>query len=259
MEDEKIIEVKDLYLSYNQVNVLENVQLTVYKGQFLAIIGPNGGGKTTLLKIILGLIEPDSGEVKIKGLDIKEGRKLIGYVPQISDFDKQFPINVKDVILMGRISDKQGFFHSYSQKDINFVEGIMKDLDILDFKDRQIGRLSGGQLQRVLIGRALAAEPEILLLDEPTASLDAEARGNIYSILKEINKDITILVVTHDITAISTHFDSVACLNRNLHYHGDKNITREDLDQVYGCPVELIAHGVPHRVLAEHDEGDHND
>ncbi|HKL13732.1 MAG TPA: ATP-binding cassette domain-containing protein, partial [Halanaerobiales bacterium] len=197
--------------------------------------------------------------VKIKGHSIKEGRKLVGYVPQISDFDKNFPINVEDVILMGRITDQKGLFFNYSQEDKEFSKEIMKDLDIYEIRDRQIGRLSGGQLQRVLIGRALAAEPEILLLDEPTASLDAEARGNIYSILKEINKDITILVVTHDITAISTHFDSVACLNRNLHYHGDKNITREDLDQVYGCPVELIAHGVPHRVLAEHDEGDHND
>ncbi len=259
MDEEKVIEVKNVYLTFNEVNVLENVNLTVFQGQFLAIIGPNGGGKTTLLKIILGLINPDSGEVKIKGHSIKEGRKLVGYVPQISDFDKNFPINVEDVILMGRITDQKGLFFNYSQEDKEFSKEIMKDLDIYEIRDRQIGRLSGGQLQRVLIGRALAAEPEILLLDEPTASLDAEARGNIYSILKEINKDITILVVTHDITAISTHFDSVACLNRNLHYHGDKNITREDLDQVYGCPVELIAHGVPHRVLAEHDEGDHND
>src|SRR6056297_4059675 len=257
--EESVIVIKNLNVFFNEVPILKDIELKVNRKQFLAIMGPNGGGKTTLLKVILGLIEPDSGKIEIAGRGIQEGRGLIGYVPQISDFNKQFPINVKDVILMGRISDKQGFFHSYSQKDINFVEGIMKDLDILDFKDRQIGRLSGGQLQRVLIGRALAAEPEILLLDEPTASLDAESRGNIYSILKEINKDITILVVTHDITAISTHFDSVACLNRNLHYHGDKNITREDLDQVYGCPVELIAHGVPHRVLAEHDEGDHND
>ena len=259
MEYEKIIEVKDLYLSYNQVNVLENVQLTVYKGQFLAIIGPNGGGKTTLLKIILGLIEPDSGEVKIKGYDIKKGRKLVGYVPQISDFDKNFPINVQDVILMGRITDQKGLFFNYSEEDKKIAEEIMHDLDINNIKDRQIGRLSGGQLQRVLIGRALAAEPEILLLDEPTASLDAEARSNIYSILREINKEITIIVVTHDISAISSHFDSVACLNRNLHYHGDKNITKEDLDQVYGCPVELIAHGVPHRVLADHEGDDHND
>jgi zinc transport system ATP-binding protein len=136
---------------------------------------------------------------------------------------------------------------------------IMRDLDIYEIRNRQIGRLSGGQLQRVLIGRALAAEPEILLLDEPTASLDSEARSNIYSILKDINQDITIIVVTHDVSAISSHFDSVACLNRHLHYHGDKDINQEDLDQVYGCPVELIAHGVPHRVLAEHEGDDHND
>lgn len=256
--EEKIIEIKNLYLSYNDINVLEDVNLTVYKGQFLAIIGPNGGGKTTLLKIILGLIEPDSGKVKIKGKDIKEGRKLVGYVPQISDFDKHFPINVKDVILMGRISDQKGFFHSYSKEDLKFAEKIMEDLDISEIKNRQIGRLSGGQLQRVLIGRALAAEPEILLLDEPTASLDSESRNNIYSILRSINDEITIIVVTHDVSAISSYFDSVACLNRDLHYHGDKNISKEDLDKTYGCPVDLIAHGIPHRVLADH-EGDKHD
>ncbi|MBS3811167.1 MAG: metal ABC transporter ATP-binding protein [Halanaerobiales bacterium] len=257
--EESVIEIKNLNVFLNEVPILKDIELKVNRKQFLAIIGPNGGGKTTLLKVILGLIEPDSGQVKIKGLDIKEGRKLIGYVPQISDFDKQFPINVKDVILMGRISDKQGFFHSYSQEDINFVEGIMKDLDILDFKARQIGRLSGGQLQRVLIGRALAAEPEILLLDEPTASLDAESRSNIYKILKDINDEITIIVATHDLSAISSYFDSVACLNKNLHYHGDKNISQDDVDQVYGCPIELIAHGVSHRVLGDHSGDEQHD
>lgn len=256
---EKVIEVSNLYLSYNEVNVLDNVNLTVMQGQFLAIIGPNGGGKTTLLKCILGLIEPDRGDIKIKEYDIKEGRKLIGYVPQISDFNKHFPINVKDAILMGRITDQKGFFFNYSKEDKQMAAEIMHDLDIYGIRNRQIGRLSGGQLQRVLIGRALAAEPEILLLDEPTASLDSEARSNIYSILKDINQDITIIVVTHDVSAISSHFDSVACLNRHLHYHGDKDINQKDLDQVYGCPVELIAHGVPHRVLAEHEGDDHND
>ncbi len=257
--EESVIVIKNLNVFFNEVPILKDIELKVNEKQFLAIIGPNGGGKTTLLKVILGLIEPDSGQVKIKGLDIKEGRKLIGYVPQISDFDKHFPINVKDVILMGRISDKQGFFHSYSQKDINLVEDIMKDLDIFDFKDKQIGRLSGGQLQRVLIGRALVAEPEILLLDEPTASLDAESRSNIYNILRDINDEITIIVVTHDLSAISSYFDSVACLNKNLHYHGDKNISQEDVDQVYGCPIELIAHGVSHRVLGNHSGDEQHD
>src|SRR6056297_1003833 len=259
MDEEKVIEVKNVYLTFNEVNVLENVNLTVFQGQFLAIIGPNGGGKTTLLKIILGLINPDSGEVKIKGHSIKEGRKLVGYVPQISDFDKDFPINVEDVILMGRITDQKGLFFNYSQEDKEFSKEIMKDLDIYEIRDRQIGRLSGGQLQRVLIGRALAAEPEILLLDEPTASLDAESRSNIYKILKDINDEITIIVATHDLSAISSYFDSVACLNKNLHYHGDKNISQDDVDQVYGCPIELIAHGVSHRVLGDHSGDEQHD
>ncbi|MDZ7671700.1 MAG: metal ABC transporter ATP-binding protein [Halanaerobiales bacterium] len=258
MED-TAIEIKNLYLSFNDIPVLENINITVYRKQFLAIIGPNGGGKTTLLKVILGIIEPNDGEIKISGLNIDQGRKLVGYVPQISDFNKRFPIDVKDVILMGRLSDQKGLFHSYSDKDYKFAEDIMKQLDILDLKDRQIGKLSGGQLQRVLIGRALASNPEILLLDEPTASLDAESRNNIYNILKELNDEITVLVVTHDLTAVSSYFDSIACLNKNMHYHGDKNLSKDDIDKVYGCPVDLIAHGIPHRVLGEHEGGSKDD
>jgi zinc transport system ATP-binding protein len=259
MMEDTAIEIKNLYLSYNDIPVLENINITVYKKQFLAIIGPNGGGKTTLLKVILGIIEPNNGEIKISGLNIDQGRKLVGYVPQISDFNKRFPIDVKDVILMGRLSDQKGLFHSYSDKDYKFAEDIMKQLDILDLKDRQIGKLSGGQLQRVLIGRALASNPEILLLDEPTASLDAESRNNIYNILKELNDEITVLVVTHDLTAVSSYFDSIACLNKNMHYHGDKNLSKDDIDKVYGCPVDLIAHGIPHRVLGEHEGGSKDD
>lgn len=258
MED-VVIQIRNLNVYFDEMQVLKNINLDVYKKQFLAVMGPNGGGKTTLLKVILGLIEPDSGNVQIAGRSIKEGRRLIGYVPQISDFNKQFPINVEDVILMGRISDGKGFYHNYSKEDKTKSKEIMKDLDIFEIKNRQIGRLSGGQLQRVLIGRALASEPEILLLDEPTASLDAESRSKIYNILKEVNDSITIIVVTHDLTAISSYFDSVACLNRNLHYHGNDNVSQEDVDQIYGCPVELVAHGVPHRVLDEHEGVDSND
>jgi len=258
MED-PVIEIKNLYVSYNEIPVLENINISIYKNQFLAIIGPNGGGKTTLLKVILGIVSPNKGQIKIDGHNIDQGRKLVGYVPQISDFNKSFPINVQDVILMGRLSDQKGLFHNYSKKDYLAAENIMKQLDILNLKNRQIGKLSGGQLQRVLIGRALASNPEILLLDEPTASLDAESRNNIYNILKELNDEMTILVVTHDLTAVSSYFDSIACLNKNMHYHGGKNLLKEDVDQVYGCPVDLIAHGIPHRVLGEHEGGSKDD
>lgn len=258
MED-AVIEIKNLYVSYNDIPVLENINITVYRKQFLAIIGPNGGGKTTLLKVILGIIEPNKGKIKINNLNIDQGRKLVGYVPQISDFNRRFPINVQDVILMGRLSDQKGLFHSYSKNDYKVAEDIMKQLDILNLKDRQIGKLSGGQIQRVLIGRALASSPEILFLDEPTASLDAESRNNIYNILKDLNDEITVLVVTHDLTAVSSYFDSIACLNKNMHYHGDKNLSKDDIDKVYGCPVDLIAHGIPHRVLGEHEGGSKDD
>lgn len=257
--NKNIIKLKNINKSFDEVKVLKDINLEVKEGQFLAIIGPNGGGKTTLLKIILGLIEPDNGDVKIKNLDIKKGRKLIGYVPQISDFNKKFPIDVEDVILMGRISDQKGLFYNYTTKDHKLAENIMKELDIFEIKNRQIGKLSGGQLQKVLIGRALVSEPEILLLDEPTASLDSEARSNIYEILKEINEKITIIVVTHDISALSSYFDSIACLNKNLHYHGGKDLSKKDVEQVYGCPVDLIAHGVPHRVLDEHLQAGEDD
>ncbi|MGM0445595.1 MAG: metal ABC transporter ATP-binding protein [Bacillota bacterium] len=258
MED-AVIEIKNLYVSYNDIPVLENINITVYRKQFLAIIGPNGGGKTTLLKVILGIIKPNKGKIKINNLNIDQGRKLVGYVPQISDFNRRFPINVQDVVLMGRLSDQKGLFHNYSKNDYKAAEDIMKQLDILNLKGRQIGKLSGGQIQRVLIGRALASSPEILLLDEPTASLDAESRNNIYNILKELNDEITVLVVTHDLTAVSSYFDSIACLNKNMHYHGDKKLSKDDIDKVYGCPVDLIAHGIPHRVLGEHEGGSKDD
>ncbi|MBS4538103.1 metal ABC transporter ATP-binding protein [Clostridium sp. D2Q-11] len=245
-----VIEVKDLSVDYGPVRALDNINLQVEKGEFLGIIGPNGGGKTTLLKVLLGLIKPNHGEVEINF------KKPIGYVPQFSHFDREFPISVLDVILLGALEGKIKILHKFKKDQVKKAEEIMKSLGILEFKDRQISQLSGGQLQKVLIARALMVEPEVMILDEPTASLDANSKTEIYNLLKLLNKDKTILVVSHDMGVINSYIDTVACLNRNLHYHGDDTkLDQNVLEKVYGCPVELVAHGpTPHRVLKIHEE-----
>jgi zinc transport system ATP-binding protein len=253
------VELKDVSVKYGNLDALKNISLQVAEGSFLGIIGPNGGGKTTLLKVILGLIEPETGEIKIFGRPLDQAVDKIGYVPQISNFDRNFPISVLDVVLMARLGGRVSFFHQYKKEDIEKAEAVLEQLNLLQLKDRQIGKLSGGQLQRVLIARGLAVEPEILLLDEPTANVDARSTSQIYQLLKELNKEKTIIVVTHDMAAVSSYFDSLACLNEKLYHHGDKQLDQHTTEQVFGCPVDLIAHGHPHHVFEPHGEEENND
>lgn len=249
----KAIEIEDLNIKYNNISVLKDINLTIDDKEFVAIIGPNGGGKTTLLKAILGLTKPSTGKIRIYGSMPGYKSNSIGYVPQFTKFEKTFPIDVFDVVLMGRLKSDIKFFHKYSKEDIEYAKNIMNMLDIYKLKDRQIGQLSGGQLQRVLIARALCMEPKLLLLDEPTASLDEQSKSNIYSILKDLNKKITILIVTHDVGFVFSYIDKVACLNQKLFYHGEPELNKDIMDKVYGCPVDVIAHGdVPHRVFRNH-------
>jgi len=175
----------------------------------------------------------------------------MGYVPQYTVFDREFPINVRDVVLMGRLS-KASLLRRYSALDKQIAERMLERVGMQSFSHRQIGRLSGGQLQRVLIARALASQPKILLLDEPTSSIDVESETGLYELLKELNQSITIVLVSHDIGAISRHVNSIACLNRKLYHHGSKELTPEVVESVYGCPIDLLAHGAPHRVLDHH-------
>lgn len=253
------VELDDVSVNYGEVEALKSIKLQVEKGSFLGIIGPNGGGKTTLLKVILGLIKPANGSVKVMGCSLNQAVDQIGYVPQISNFDRSFPINVLDVVLMARLGGRVRFFHQYQKEDVQKAEAILEQLNLLHLKKRQIGKLSGGQLQRVLIARGLAVEPEILLLDEPTANVDASSTSQIYELLKELNKEKTIIVVTHDMAAVSSYFDSLACLNEKLYHHGDKHLNQSTTEQVFGCPVDLIAHGHPHHVFTPHGEGENND
>lgn len=248
---EIVIEVRGLWAGYNGEAVLENIDMNVYRGDFLGIIGPNGGGKSTLLKVVLGLLHPIRGRIRVLGRPPSEGRVKIGYVPQFTTYDKEFPISVWDVVLMGRRS-KRGMLPFYNREDKEAATRALEEVEMSVHKKKHINDLSGGQRQRVFVARALCSEPEILILDEPTASVDKKLQDSIYGLLKTLNERITIILVTHDIGVVASYVARVACLNRRLFVNDDGMISRGQLEEVYGCPVDLIAHGVPHRVLPEH-------
>lgn len=252
MDDPAVVELKDIWVSYGEVPALENVSLYVLEHDFLGIIGPNGGGKSTLLKVILGLIKPQYGSVSVFGQSPEQARSHVGYVSQRYSFDRDFPASVWDVVLMGRYS-RAGILRRYDGRDRAEAEKALAMVGMLEQRGRQIGRLSGGEQQRVFVARALVAEPELLLLDEPTASIDSTMQTEFYDLLEGLKDSLTIVMVSHDIGAVSVHVDKIACLNRQMYYHGSKEITPEILEATYQCPVQLIAHGtVPHRVLREH-------
>ncbi|MGM0425741.1 MAG: metal ABC transporter ATP-binding protein [Thermodesulfobacteriota bacterium] len=253
MTDVPAIEVRDLWFYHEKVPVLEGVTFTLEQGDFLGILGPNGGGKTTLLKLLLGMLKPAKGTIKILGEAPHDAHNRIAYVPQNTNFNLSFPISVLEVALMGRLS-RARMGKSYSPEDKASVEEALKKAGMWSYKDRAVGNLSGGQRQRVFIARALATEPEILFLDEPTASVDPDFETDLYEFLKTLNRYVTIVTITHDVGVISRYVKSVACVNRRLIFHEEGKITREMLDMAYQCPVDLIAHGIPHRVLPEHEE-----
>lgn len=246
-----IISVENLSFYYNHQAILQDVAFSVQEKEFLALIGPNGGGKTTLIKLLLGLLKPGTGKIRIYGDPPEKAVHRIGYVPQDVAFNKAFPISVFDVVLMGRLR-----FHGrarLSKSDKAAAREALAEMEMLEYQNRRIDALSGGQRERVFIARALATDPDILFLDEPTASLDNTGRTELYAILKEINKSKTIVLVTHDMMVLSSYVSSVACVNQSVHYHGTAEITEGMIESGYHCPVELIAHGIPHRILQSHE------
>lgn len=246
-------------VKYDSFIALDDINFTIEQGDYVGIIGPNGGGKTTILKTILGLVQPTSGSVSIFGDSPQKARPIIGYVPQIAQFERFYPIDVMDVVLMGRLN-KSAMFRRYSKQDKARALESLASVGIADLHKRQLGKLSGGQIQRVMVARALVGQPKILLLDEPTASVDVQAEQNLYELLANLSKDMTIILVSHDIGVVSRQVKSLACLNRKLFHHGAKEILPSVMESVYGCPVDLIAHGTPHRVLPDHShEGHHHD
>ena len=259
---DKLLEVKNVFFSYNGVPVLENINFLISKGDFTTIIGPNGSGKTTLLKVMAGILTPKKGQVSLFSSDEEDKKHFIGYVPQDTGQNKDFPISVFDVAMMGRINTISKL---KGPKNIDKSQ-VMKALEYLEvdhLKDKRIGNLSGGQRQRVLIARALASEPKILLFDEPASNIDLAGQTTLFKILRELSSELAVIVVSHDLSVVSQYTKSVACVNKTLHYHGKNELSHEGLNLCYGelghkdCPFELLGHGVPHRVLKPHK--DNND
>ncbi|MBE9544228.1 MAG: ABC transporter ATP-binding protein [Proteobacteria bacterium] len=254
-----IIDIQNLNFSYNGQPVLIDVSLKIHEGDFTAMIGPNGGGKTTLLKLMLGLLEADSGSIRIFGKSPPSVSHQIGYVPQDVHLNKNFPISALDVVLMGKLRPGRGWSR-HSSEDRLAARQALEKVEMDKFYDHRIGELSGGQKQRVFVARALVTDSQLLFLDEPTASIDTKGQAELYALLKDLNDTITIIIVSHDLMVISGYVKSVACVNQRFHYHGDAELTGEMVEMMYQCtaeetcPVELIDPGLPHRVLHTHED-----
>ncbi len=252
-----IVEIQNVSFAYNGQTALQDVSLEIRPGDFMAMIGPNGGGKTTLAKLILGLLKPDTGVIRVTGQSAQKASASIGYVPQDVHINRSFPITALDVVLMGKLEPKKRWARNTESNRREAVAALER-LEMAPLAEKKIGELSGGQCQRVFIARALVTRPQLLLLDEPTASIDTKGQAEFFEMLKDLNRDVTIVVVSHDLLAVSRYVKSVACVNRVLHYHNQAEITGEMLETMYPCaadetcPVELLAHGLPHRVLKDH-------
>lgn len=225
-----IIRIEQLSAGYDQKQVLHDVSLTVYNDDYLGIIGPNGGGKTTLMRIILGLLKPTEGNVRYfkQGKEVKE--ISMGYLPQYSALDKEFPISVYEVVLSG-LSKKKGLFSRYTQLQHQQVEATLESLQLTDLKDRHIKALSGGQLQRVLLARAIVSKPDAVILDEPNTYIDRRFQKQMYEMLEQINKDCAIIIVSHDIAEVLNNVKHIACVNHHLHYHNTADMPKEKLEE----------------------------
>jgi zinc transport system ATP-binding protein len=236
-----VISFDQVSYAYGHSNVLEDITLEIEEEEFFGVIGPNAAGKSTLLKLMLGMLKPDSGEISVLGKSPKQASQNIGYVPQFPSFPRNFPIKVMDVVLLGCIgkSKKMGGF---SKRDRDIALESLRVVESAELVNTPIQDLSGGQVQRMLIARALASQPEILILDEPTANIDVQAEENIFSLLKKYNEHMTIIVVSHDIAFISGYVNRVGCLNTTLLCHETEAISGKTIEELYGAPVKMIHH-----------------
>lgn len=268
-----LIEIKNLSAGYDSRTVLRNVNLTVYDRDFLGIIGPNGGGKTTLIKCILGLLKPTAGEILYSdkrfvtsdkqgsaaqrpALTANRSVLKMGYLPQYNSIDRKFPITVEEVILSG-LSSQKSLISRFTATHREKARQVIARMGLEGLEKRAIGALSGGQLQRALLGRAIISDPALVVLDEPSTYIDKRFEARLYELLAEINHDCAIILVSHDIGTVLQQVKSIACVNETLDYHPDTGVSEEWLERNFNCPIELLGHGVlPHRILAEHKHGD---
>ena len=270
-----LIEIKNLSAGYDSRTVLRNVNLTVYDRDFLGIIGPNGGGKTTLIKCILGLLKPTTGEILYRVTTASNNNPAfldnsatnsqfstlnsqfsMGYLPQYNSIDRKFPITVEEVILSG-LSSQKSLISRFTATHREKARQVIARMGLEGLEKRAIGALSGGQLQRALLGRAIISDPALVVLDEPSTYIDKRFEARLYELLAEINHDCAIILVSHDIGTVLQQVKSIACLNETLDYHPDTGVSEEWLERNFNCPIELLGHGaLPHRILAEHKHGD---
>jgi len=244
-----LFEMYSLSASYGANLVLQDVNFKVNENDFIGVIGPNGGGKTTLLRVILGLVKPITGKM-VFNYELLNGNS-IGYLPQMSTGDINYPVTVTDIILSG-LMIRKGIISRMSASDKKKAENVIDELGLSGMSESTLNELSGGQMQRVFLARAIIGNPRLLLLDEPGNFVDTTFENDFYEKLKDLNKRMAILMVSHDVGTISSHIKSFACVNRSLHYHPSPEITNEDL-LAYGCPIQLVTHGdVPHTVLKYH-------
>jgi zinc transport system ATP-binding protein len=243
-----LIKIENLTIGYDKVPALEKVNLEIFEQDFLGVVGPNGGGKTTLLKAILGLLKPMKGSIQFRE-DMNGRQKPFGYLPQVKYIDRKFPITVFDVVRSGSIMEGS----SKSKKIIKEkAEQLIAEMDIEDIRKKAIGELSGGQMQRVFLCRALISDPKVLILDEPDTFVDNRFEGELYERLRILNKKVAIILVSHDLGTISSYVKTIACVNKRVHYHPSNRITQEQLKD-YNCPIQIITHGeIPHTVLKHH-------
>jgi zinc transport system ATP-binding protein len=248
MDDQAVaIEVRDLSFSYDDAQVLSDVDFEIFARDSVCIVGPNGGGKTTLVKLMLGLLEPDRGRVRIFGGSPREKRKRIGYVPQYAQYDARFPISVREVVSLGRLGNSlSGHF---TADDRTEVMAALEAVNLADLADRSFASLSGGQRQRVLIARALSSRGDILILDEPTANIDHESEQHFFELLGRLNKHMAILMVTHEVGFASTFFKRIICVNKQVYIHPTSELTGDLIQNMYGGDLQMIRHD--HRCSAE--------
>ncbi|MBP2241645.1 zinc transport system ATP-binding protein [Cytobacillus eiseniae] len=253
-QNKPIIEIKNVSYRYEKEDVLENINLTIQEGVFLGIVGPNGSGKSTLLKLVLGLLKLQKGEIQLFGQDIYRFKDWhhIGFVSQkANSFNTGFPATVYEVVSSG-LTKKLGLFKFMKKEDHHKVTKAIESVDLLAFKDKNIGELSGGQQQRVFIARALVSDPKLMILDEPTVGVDAQNVQSFYGMLDKLNKQlgISLLLVTHDIGAISDKITHVACLNKHLHFHGKteefEELKKNDMSAIYGHDIQILTHDHEH-------------